>query len=57
MRKALAHLPWVDRDHIEISTQKQVRLTVKDMKQFNEQRLIAALKTEFDGARVLKIGK
>ena len=54
MQRALASLPWVDQGRIEINNDKQVRLTIKDMKEYDEKALIAAFKTEFDGASVLK---
>ena len=45
MRAALATLPWVETASIKTDAgKKQVRFTVKDAKQFNDEAVIAALK-------------
>ena len=56
MQRALEDLPWVDQDKVEINDQKQVRLTITDMKQFDGGQLTAALKKEFADAKILKKG-
>ena len=56
MQRALEDLPWVDQDKVEINDQKQVRLTITDMNQFDGGQLTAALKKEFADAKILKKG-
>ncbi len=57
MRRALEHLPWVDGSKIEINYQRQVRLTVTDMKKFKADEVTAALQKKIGPARVLQVGK
>jgi hypothetical protein len=54
VRKALEDLPWVDGDQIEINSEKQVRLTITDMKQYDEKKLKDALSTAFSNVRILE---
>jgi hypothetical protein len=57
VQKALADLPWVDTDQFEIKD-KQVLLTVKDPKQYDEKKITDALRAQFGDATVLKkLGK
>ena len=45
MQSAIATLPWVETASIKTDAgKKQVRFTVKDAKQFNDEAVIAALK-------------
>jgi hypothetical protein len=58
VRDAIATLPWVESDSIKTDSAKmQVKFTVKDAAQFNEQAVIDALKKKSakyaDGAKKL----
>jgi hypothetical protein len=54
---ALASLPWVDADHIQIDSEKNVLIPIKDMKQYKEKDLIAALNQgNFSNVQVIKKG-
>ena len=54
MSDALTGLPWVDPDSVEINSQKQVRLTLKNPAQFDEKKLVDALSTRFQNVKVLE---
>jgi hypothetical protein len=56
VRSALKHLPWVDGGRIEINFQRQVRLTIKDMKKFDAEKVTAALRKKIGPAKVLQVG-
>ncbi|HEY7156010.1 MAG TPA: hypothetical protein VH575_18750 [Gemmataceae bacterium] len=47
MRKALATLPWVEQDTIQMNFKaRELRFCLKDKSQFNEEALKKALKAE-----------
>jgi hypothetical protein len=54
VRGALAGLPWVDQDSVKIVSRRQVRITIKDPKQYDEKKLIDALGTEFKNVKVIQ---
>jgi hypothetical protein len=56
VRRALKHLPWVDGGRIEINFQRQVRLTIKDMKKFDAEKVTAALRKKIGPSKVLQVG-
>jgi hypothetical protein len=53
VQSALADLPWVDKDNIEIKG-KKVRLTITDMKQLDEKKITERLEKKFGDATILK---
>jgi hypothetical protein len=53
VEKALADLPWVDKDKIEIKG-KKVRVTVTDMKKYEPKKITDRLEKEFGDATILK---
>jgi hypothetical protein len=55
VRTALTRLPWVDQADMQANvTTKQVKLSVTDAKQYNEEQLKDALQQQhFDGVKVL----
>jgi hypothetical protein len=57
VRGALAHLPWVDGKRIEINYQRQVRLTIKDVKKLDPARITTALRAKIGAAKVIQVGQ
>ncbi len=56
MRKALANLPWVDQDKIEVNAPKQaVKITVTNMAKFNEKQLLGAFEEASMPAKVVAV--